>query len=220
MDQNNKCYYCNMPDNTYSSNNNNKMIHSNNSFRFEMGLCMFNEGMILNINCNYYIINNNKYIKQCCYNSLIHVLPEPIKDTFINSTLDFSNYVRIKELKEYNFDIADRICNPNIFKINYFGKKVILSINKLELYEKEKLKFDNKLNAKDNIITNLQNKINKLEEELNKKDMLNKRLIDTLMLYRYKEFNNTTTYDYDEIKQKNKALNNEFKRVAKLMKLC
>lgn len=60
--------------------------------------------------------------------------------------------------------------------------------------------------------------------------MLNKRLIDTLMLYRYKEFtttdagngigNNTTTYDYDEIKQKNKALNTEFKRVAKLMKLC
>jgi hypothetical protein len=50
--------------------------------------------------------------------------------------------------------------------------------------------------------------------------MLNKRLIDTLMLYRYKEFNNTTTYDYDEIKQKNKALNNEFKRVAKLIKLC
>lgn len=216
MDQTNKCYYCNMPDNNYSFNNNYTMIFSNNSFRFEQGLCNPNFEMKLNINCDYYIINNNKYIKYCCYKSIVNVLPTPIKEIFIDSTLDFSNYVRIKKLKEYNFDIATRIHD---LEINYFGKKLSLSINKLELYETEKLKFDNKLNAKDNIITNFQNKIYKLEEELNKKDMLNKRLIDTLMLYRYKEFNNTTTYDYDEIKQKNKALNAEFKRVAKLMKL-
>jgi hypothetical protein len=68
-------------------------------------------------------------------------------------------------------------------------------------------------------IINLENQINIITKELNKKDELNKRLINTLMLYRYSEFNNTITYDYEEIKKRNKTLNTEFKRVAKLMKL-
>ena len=110
-----------------------------------------------------------------------------------------------------------------------------LEYHNLMLNELKKIELNNSLNqckntegvnniitkdAKDDIIIELKNEINILKEELNKKDMLNKRLIDTLMLYRYKEFNNTTTYDYNKIKQKNKALNAEFKRVAKLKKLC
>ena len=58
-----------------------------------------------------------------------------------------------------------------------------------------------------------------LEDRLNKKDKLNKRLINVLTIYKYHELNNVQKYDYNEIKQKNKKLNLEFKRVAKLMKL-
>ena len=95
----------------------------------------------------------------------------------------------------------------------YNNRRIIYKVQNINIEINENLNINNK-------ITNLENKINVLTEELNKKDNLNKRLIDTLMLYRYKEFNNTITYDYNEIKQKNKALNSEFKRVAKLMKLC
>jgi hypothetical protein len=61
--------------------------------------------------------------------------------------------------------------------------------------------------------------INELKEQLNKKDKLNKRLIDVLTIYKNHEFNIVEKYDYKSIKENNKKLNLEFKRVAKLMKL-
>ena len=45
------------------------------------------------------------------------------------------------------------------------------------------------------------------------------RLVNILTIYKYHELNNVQKYNYEEIKEKNKKLNNEFKRVAKLMKL-
>ncbi len=83
----------------------------------------------------------------------------------------------------------------------------------ITMLKSDKNKLKNKLNKKTNQILNLSKK-------LSKKDKLNKRLVNLLTIYKYHEFNNVEKYDYNEIKQKNKALNTEFKRVAKLMKLC
>ena len=72
----------------------------------------------------------------------------------------------------------------------------------------------------DDTIDKLKHENTELKVKLNKKDNLNKRMINILMLYKSNEFNIVEKYDYNEIKQKNKTLNSEFKRVAKLMKLC
>lgn len=58
----------------------------------------------------------------------------------------------------------------------------------------------------------LENKIKKLENEY-------KRLSDVLTVYKNDNLNNVKKYNYQEIKEKNKKLNQEFKRIAKLMKL-
>jgi hypothetical protein len=97
------------------------------------------------------------------------------------------------------------------------------------------LKFQNK--EKDNIIINiknssmrleikltnisedLENKVNEcisLNKIIENKDKLNKRLINTLMIYRYKEFNDDIKYDYNEIKQKINYLIMNLKKLLNL----
>lgn len=89
----------------------------------------------------------------------------------------------------------------------------------ISMLKTDKNKLKNKLNKKTNQILNLSKKLNNLNNELSKKDKLNKRLVNLLTIYKYHELNNVQKYDYQEIKEKNKKLNQEFKRVAKLMKL-
>lgn len=239
MDENNKCNLCKLNKLINVHNSSSTLVIQTTLFKFSKSICNPFVHYNLDFLCDIYLIGKNKYIKKCCYNNIIaHLRQEIFNTIFVLTSLDFADYVRIIDFN--SFEQVD----INRSKINYLGNEIKFSVKKLEFYENEKIEFDNKLQNKDSIIfglenkinninkelndevqikkhiiTNLQNKINKLEEELNKKDMLNKRLIDTLMLYRYKEFNNTITYDYNEIKQKNKALNTEFKRVAKLMKL-
>jgi hypothetical protein len=99
------------------------------------------------------------------------------------------------------WDLMNEISRNQEFYFNQMKKKsIIIELND----EIEKLKYEN----------------NELKVKLNKKDNLNKRMINILMLYKSNEFNIVEKYNYNEIKQKNKALNSEFKRVAKLMKLC
>jgi hypothetical protein len=203
---------------TINSNTNEFTFYSyNNMFKvcclrlYFQTLNVYNHnGYKCDFSCTYYYrLLNYQDFKYIVYNKeiiLVH-MNEKINDcTYLNNT--YKTIVKVK-----NIDIDENLTFVNTYKYNdmvkcktNYDNVVSVLINK-----NSDILYANK---------NLENKINKLEEELNKKDMLNKRLIDTLMLYRYKEFNNTTTYDYDEIKQKNKALNNEFKRVAKLIKLC
>jgi hypothetical protein len=72
------------------------------------------------------------------------------------------------------------------------------------------------LNKKD---SDYKKEIDALKNELFKKDKLNKRLVNILIIYKYHELNNIQKYDYTSIKEKNKKLNSEFRRIAKLMKL-
>ena len=157
---------------------------------------------------------------------------------FILSTLNFSNYIHITFLNKYNFNITlkdmtlcslkdnNYSCN-SIFSTDFnclqtlndkqINDSLVLFNNELRLQynkdiEKIKQEYNNKINK-------LETKNNKLLNELSKKDKLNKRLVNILTIYKYHELNNVQKYNYEEIKEKNKKLNNEFKRVAKLMKL-
>lgn len=100
----------------------------------------------------------------------------------------------------------------------------MLKINEIEHKDKmiieilQHISFLREMN--DVCINKLKHENNELKIKNNKIVKLNKRLVNLLTIYKYHEFNEVEKYDYNEIKQKNKALNSEFKRVAKLMKLC
>lgn len=68
--------------------------------------------------------------------------------------------------------------------------------------------------------TELENENKKQYERINNVNKLNKRLVNLITIYKYHDLNNVETYDYSSIKEKNRKLNSEFKRIAKLMKLC
>jgi chromosome segregation ATPase len=113
------------------------------------------------------------------------------------------NYIESKydnkfnELKQelYNKDITLRKCQEHNNIQNTKIQKLELEIKNINM------NYDNITNSFTDIINDLQDQINKLKMQINNNS-------------------DVVIYDYEEIKQKNKALNAEFKRVAKLMKLC
>lgn len=170
----------------------------------------YKSGRSCDFSCvHYYRLLNYVDFKSIVYKNEIIIVhtTEKIKEC-IHVDGSYTNVIKIK-----NIDIDEDIVFVNKSKYNEMIK------NNLNYHKDINTWKDNNLYLS-KINNNLKNEINKLTKELNKKDELNKRLINTLMLYKYQEFDNTITYDYEDIKQKNKALNAEFKRVAKLMKLC
>lgn len=202
----------------------------NNVCHFKVGLCNPNFDMTLNLLCDYYIINNNTYIKKCCYYSIQPIFHDLryYKDIFIISTLDFSNYVGIKLLNnEFESQFKYRL------NINYSGVKIykntelnnlksIISTKYLEdeilnyKAQTNNLKFENKELKKshDKLLiekTQIKRKNIELTSCLDIKNKIINELEKELKYFRPK-------YNYDEIKQKNKNLNQEFKRIYKLIK--
>jgi len=205
----------------------------NNVCEFKAGLCNPNFNKTLNLLCEYYIINNHRYIKKCCYKAIFPIFQHMgvFKEIFITSTLDFSNYVRIKLLEEYDFDINMRMMGINNFKIIYLGKEKKINPeftsghkDKMLIESLQSISFlrtmnDNAIDILKNELTKKDNLLKKSNNELFKTDRLNKRLVNLLTIYKYHELNNVQKYNYEDIKEKNKKLNSEFKRVAKLTKL-
>ncbi len=125
----------------------------------------------------------------------------------------------LRESNDNSFDLLKKKINDKENEINSLKekqKKLLSDLNRVNcnnfIYADKIKDLENKLLDND--------ELKNLKEELSKKDKLNKRLVKLLIIYKYHEFNIVEKYDYNEIKQKNKALNTEFKRVAKLMKLC
>ena len=189
---------------------NNKVEQNTYTYKFENELCKYEVGLAnpnfnikLDLLCDYYMINENIYINKCCYNSIIYHLQHirAFNEIFITSTADFSNYIRIKLLNEYNFDIANRYCQSSYFEINYLGKKNILSDNKTDEIT---IKLEEEKETYKILIDKLENENKNYKKEIQYLKSINPK---------------SPKYDYKSIKEKNKKLNNEFKRVAKLMKL-
>ncbi len=74
-----------------------------------------------------------------------------------------------------------------------------------------------KLAKKDQLITDLKAQLEDKDKIITARTKLNKRLVDTLILY--KNMHDITIYDYKEIKNRKQKLHAEFKCVSKLMKL-
>lgn len=316
-----KCNICKTLLNNKINENSYSYTFSNELCKYEVGLVNPNFYMKLELLCDYYIINGHIYINKCCYQSIIGYLREmgSYNEIFIIS--DFSNYIRIKLLNEYKFEIAGRFFGSDYFKINYLGKKHILSNNNIDeitikledynelisksIYQEEYENILNILSEKDDEIKYLKTNIkdcieleqeiyknnskesikflkienniplriiinnyiydiikcchcDKIIEKLEKRikqnkqyycfdcnnkqeiintfnnkfiefgpeimnDLINKQeIIDNLeneINYLKSKYEKKVEIDYEMIKQKNKLLNTEFKRVAKLMRL-
>lgn len=143
---------------------------------------------------------------------------------------ELEKYVRIRNKIYYGRASNSYKVGTNPY--NDYTKNQLYELNKILVKSKENLEIE--LNKKDcemqNIIKELKSqykqelmeqadKLETINNELYKKDKLNKRLVNILTIYKYHELNNVKKYNYEEIKEKNKKLNNEFKIVAKLMKL-
>lgn len=183
---------------------------------------------IFHMNNNYYIsknfINLLTYEKSCFMELYRHIdenlfsLPrrDLVKQNKINNSISI-NYngfnlelLNINELN--NLSNKDFKLNINLIKLTNLNNYGVKIINYQTDIEKIKQEYNNKINK-------LETKNNKLLNDLSKKDKLNKRLVNILTIYKYHELNNVQKYNYEEIKEKNKKLNSEFKRVVKLMKL-
>lgn len=166
------------------------------------------------------ILNENEYEdlkknRDICFEKLVETTEE---------LLNVKSKLSSKENeKRICFDKLLKISEElNTIKSNLLNKenetndlKKILESFKYKLSESNK-KLD-KVNCEFIMLENINENINNKLEEHSK---VNKRLVNLLTIYKYHEFNNVEKYNYNSIKEKNKKLNSEFKRVAKLMKLC
>ena len=123
--------------------------------------------------------------------------------------IELWNINELNKSSNNDFTLLNLIKSTNLNDNEYCNLQII---NYQSDIEKIKQEYDNKINE-------LKTKNKELENELSKKDKLNKRLVNILPIYKYHELNDVQKYNYKEIKEKNKKLNSEFKRVAKLMKL-
>jgi RNAse (barnase) inhibitor barstar len=121
-----------------------------------------------------------------------------------------------------------------------FSQKYIKHIHMKSVYYNNGLEVDGFFKLIDNIFTNIKNENIRIESKYDKKfndlfentsdiinelkqDLNNKhekiRELELKVHYLESQIEKKVTIDYDAIKKRNKNLNNEFKRVAKLMKL-
>jgi hypothetical protein len=124
--------------------------------------------------------------------------PDNLKINVEINYINFKTYKdEINELRQelYNKDIALQKCQEHNTIQNTRIQKLEREIKNINM------NYNNITNSFADIINDLQDQINKLKMQINNNS-------------------DVVIYDYEEIKQKNKALNNEFKRLAKLMKLC
>lgn len=137
--------------------------------------------------------NKNDKLKDL-ENKYNKIKQEHLSICIINTDLENEN-------KRYHEKVNNLECNNNTLKEEY----------------KRVCKIRNDFESKNDLI---KDELEETKKQSSKKDKLNKRLVNLLTIYKYHEFNNVEKYDYNSIKEKNKKLNSEFKRVAKLMKLC
>lgn len=181
---------------------------------------------IFQINHNYYIskkfIHLLTYEKGCFIELYRHIdknlFSLPRRDLVKQNNLILNDTISIN----YNgFNIE--LWNINLKKLTNEYEYDLQIINYQSDIEKIKQEFSQYISCLESKYEKREQKIkelaNELSNELFKKDKLNKRLIYLLTIYKYHELNNVQKYNYEEIKEKNKKLNLEFKRVAKLMKL-
>jgi DNA-binding ferritin-like protein (Dps family) len=170
-------------------------------------------------------------LKMCCYHYYLHLTEEwgsiPLEIRYRNS-LSYKNIVSLfynEKIILLNKTFSNQNLKKNalsVFNLKLKFKNIIITetqpvekrYHSLQEEYKRVWKIRDDLETENDLI---KDKLDIIKDELSKKDKLNKRLVNLLTIYKYHEFNNVEKYDYQEIKEKNKKLNQEFKRVYKLI---
>jgi hypothetical protein len=166
------------------------------------------------IEITYYSYNN--MFKICCLHEYYKLIEQTTSQTGLcTRSFESRNY---SKLFDYN-DFKYLIYNENIIAVHN-TTKITERIIKKHNPELQTLKYNFKIKnieIDDNFVYITKDKYDSLIS-------LNKKLTNDIKNYKseiayLKEINSKSRiYDYNEIKQKNKKLNNEFKRIVKLMK--
>lgn len=162
---------------------------------------------------------SNGNILSNCYNSLFTLKASQQIKSYCNFTMQKNNEMY------FPIDIFS-FCKYLLYGDNYFSneysndnyKPILKAIKKHIIIEEQEISFE---------MEDLQNKyenvfalINEMKHELIQK---NNKIRDLEVRMHYLELNNSdkkVSYDYDSIKQKNKVLHTEFKRIYKLIRFA
>lgn len=189
------------------------------------------------ISINIFYYDNKKYLMKVDSISLVEFLNKHVGN-ISNESLR-KRVINIRDEVKYILPHLDEYTNipknMHYKQFCYYNKVVLtrsLPLDKehfleLEKFEKYNIIKFKKMDCIETQIINLETKYDKIINDLTKKfkDKLNiqNNKIKNLELeihYLKSQTEKKVEIDYKIIKQKNKALNTEFKRVAKLMKLC
>lgn len=164
----------------------------------------------LNVKTKYHnILNNLKHreiIDICTTNGVIKCIK------IYNESTDFQTF-KTKYIKHID---VESISSNDMIKIDSHCKLINNIYNLIEnTKDRIESKYDKKFN---DLFENTSNIIKELKQDLDKKNE-KLRELELKVHYLESQIEKKVTIDYEAIKKKNKNLNNEFKRVAKLMKL-
>lgn len=189
------------------------------------------------ISINVFYYDNKKYLMKVDGESLAKFLNKHVRNIYNESLRkrvinmrDATNYMLLHIDENTNIPQNHQykqFCYYNKVVLTHslpFGKEQLLELEKFDEYNI--IKFL-KIDCIENQIITLKTKYDKIINDLTKnlEDKLNIqnnkiRNLELEVHYLKSQTEKKVEIDYVIIKQKNKALNTEFKRVAKLMKLC
>lgn len=119
--------------------------------------------------------------------------------------------VKIEDTTQF-FSAYDKQYNHNINKSLAIFIKCELEKSQIYIESKYDKKFNDLFENTSDIIKELKQDLNNKHEKI--------RELELKVHYIESQIEKKVTINYEEIKKRNKNLNTEFKRVAKLMKLC
>jgi uncharacterized protein (DUF3084 family) len=168
--------------------------------------------IIIQLNC----INGN--LLNCCHKETINRLSAEKnqltfeRDQIINrcalikqSLIDYKKSINKLKLKEIMFNQQKEIIDLLKYQKNLSNtqsNQIREQADQIKIQSEKIKQKDDEINQRDKII----------EARTN----LNRRLVDTLILYQNKH--DAVLYDYDDIKKRNYLLNNDFKKISKFLK--
>lgn len=156
-------------------------------------------------------LKNGNIVEICTTKGVIKGIGKPPCSSAFRNT-NWSSFYQ-KYIKEISME---SVFHNRILKVDSHCKLIDYIFNNIK---NENIRIESKYDKKFNeLFENTSNMINELKQDLNNKHEKIREL-ELKVHYLESQIEKKVTIDYDAIKKRNKNLNNEFKRVAKLMKL-
>lgn len=156
-------------------------------------------------------LKNGNIVDICTTNGVIKVIGKHTSDSLFQN-VDYSSFWR-KYIKHIGIE---SVIHNGIINVDRHCK---LINNIYNLIENENIRIESKYDKKINdLFENTSDMIKELKQDLDKRNE-KLRELELKVHYLESQIEKKVTINYEAIKKRNKNINNEFKRIAKLMKL-